>query len=691
MYKVLILLIFTQIISVIDAFAQPYNYEQMKLWQLKGYAKHAEKMDDTYTAISIYSYLVNKKPTNTDFKWSLAIQAQKSRDYKLSYQIFNELSNIDKKNATKAAYYKAINTMSMRHYNEALEIFDSILSLKNNNKFIEKYDLLIENHIDGCNLALEFNHTSSNISIDRINESVNHAHIEFNPFFLSDTSFIYGSSNINKLSYYPTDTVLPKRKFLAANYINNKWIGGITPEKPFNFITELDAGAGVFSIDKQRFYFTKCHKTWKGIMVSQLYVSNYSNNIWQDPLKLGDGINLAMYSSSEPAIGTCYDPNLEVVYFTSNRPGGHGNRDIWFSIYDKIKGTYQKPINAGIFLNTAGNEASPFYDIHNHRIYFSSDGHVTMGGMDVMFANGELVSWDEAVNIGLPTNSSYDDLFYSKNELGNKGFITSNRPGGKFLTHETCCDDIFAWSTTKNEKIWVEGKLIEEMYKMDSLLLGEKAIKQETKTPVSLDSAKIKLFIKRGNTKSDFVRDYRTDSLGEFKILVNKGIDYELIIDDKRVLNKKIELKKQNIDNKNLNVKIESIAIKTVSEQPIVLKSIYYEFNDYKLKGESKTILDNTLLRLMKEFPELLVEIRSHTDNKGSARFNLRLSKQRSNSVVEYLVSRGINTSRLKAVGFGETLPIAANTLDNGRDNPKGRAANRRTEFRLVDSEEINQ
>ena len=167
-------------------------------------------------------------------------------------------------------------------------------------------------------------------------------------------------------------------------------------------------------------------------------------------------------------------------------------------------------------------------------------------------------------------------------------------------------------------------------------------------------------------------------------------MDYELIIDDKRVLNKKVVIKKLDNSLPDMKVELDPISVETVTEQPIVLKNIYYGFNASKLKAESKVILDKTLLKLMNKYPELLVEIRSHTDNKGTSRFNLKLSQQRSKSVVDYLISKGINANRLKSVGFGETKPVAENTLSDGRDNPEGRAANRRTEFRLLDMDEMN-
>lgn len=173
---------------------------------------------------------------------------------------------------------------------------------------------------------------------------------------------------------------------------------------------------GVFSLDKQRFYFTKATRNWKNKIIGTFYVSHKKRGIWQKPFKLDQLINLKNYTSTQPTISNCYDKNYEVIYFISDRPEGWGGKDIWYTVFDKSLGTYKKPNNAGGNINTPADEINPFYDNPNQILYFSSNGLAGYGGYDIFMLKGSLVNWTPALNAGLPLNSSFDDIYYCKFE-----------------------------------------------------------------------------------------------------------------------------------------------------------------------------------------------------------------------------------------------------------------------------------
>ncbi len=685
MYKILICFITVFSFSALEASSQENTLANLKLWQAKGYAKYAEINNDYYSAILYYQYIVDKKKHDYKYKQKIANLQYLSRDYHKAHSSYSYLVNHHKKNKVFNQYHLALCSMSLQSYEEAISILKNI-DLKK--KKLIRYETLIENQLEGCYVAQKDIISSSPFL--RLDDKINGAHIEFCPIILDDSTFVYGSNRLNEQMFYTKEDSIPLRRYYKAILKHDSWNYAGAASKPFNFYNQSDLGGGVFSKDKKRYYFTKTQSKWNGKIVTQLYMSEKKNNIWIEPIKLGNGINNNNYSTSEPAIGTCYNPNLEILYFISDRSGGFGGTDIWFSVYDTNKKTYQEPINAGVYINTVADECTPFYDIYSRQLFFSSKGHPGFGGFDIFSSKGEMVNWETIKNIGRPFNSSYDDLSYVQNALGSKGFFCSNRPGGKSLTHPSCCDDIFNWETNHTEKVWVKGKLTTNKYRLKDIMENNHLLSKLESKGISLDYAKMEVYLKASNNQRDYLGNIQTDSLGNYKVLLNKNTEYEFFIDDSRVLDKRINI---NTDMNNLNnsaIDIKPIEVKTVNKKAAIIDNIYYQYNSSQLKSESKAIIDSTLLKLMLEFNDLIVEIISHTDSKGSSRFNKKLSLERAKNVVGYLVEKGIDLSRLKATGEGESTPIAPNELPDGTDNPKGRALNRRTEFRLIDKSDLD-
>ncbi|SMO37615.1 OmpA family protein [Saccharicrinis carchari] len=685
MHKILILFVFLLVTqqSFGQAHHHPYDVKDLKLWEIKGFAKSAVVQGDYNSAIYYYTYLNKKYPHKTKYLWQLAYQYQKARDYSNAYEAFDKLAEICPKKWKLANYYKAINAKSLGFYEEAYGLLKKI-RVRQQKKWMPKYfAMLVESQTKGCELALAMKDSIYQKKLKELPPGINGAHIEFNPFFLSDTVFVYSSVPVDTLKYYTTESDVPKRRFFLAKKQKDKWTGGHRPDPPFFNSKEYDTGDGVFSIDGKRFYFTRCNRNWQNKMICHLYVSEKFKDEWLKPYKLGSEINIPNYSSTEPTVGTCYDPNLEVVYFVSTRPGGYGQTDIWYTIYDLVKQTYQKPVNAGIYLNTSGAEATPFYDRMSHKMYFSSDGWPNFGGLDVFSAQGELVNWDEPVNLGYPINSSCDDLYYAEDELGENGFITSNRGGGLSLTHPYCCDDIYAWKSVFSEKASITGSVIG--YTMSLKEVGNWQINDIRNNALGkfVDKAKIDIYVRKDSVNLVYLNSTTTDSVGGFYFSGPIGLDYRLKINDRRVVNKIIDFSTGGVDNKDMD--LGRINVTTMDTLPTILHQVFGPGNRTKLTDKEGAVIDTVLLKLMLLYEDVEIEIASHTDTRGNDRYNMRLSSRRANEVVKYLISKGIDAHRLKAVGYGGTRPIAPNKKNDGTDNPKGRALNWRTEFRLID------
>ncbi|NJO91507.1 MAG: hypothetical protein HC831_23005 [Chloroflexia bacterium] len=209
--------------------------------------------------------------------------------------------------------------------------------------------------------------------------------MESSPIILNDSVFIYSSLIADSVPIVRLENKnkRPFPKFYQAIRNNKTWQGGIpASSEPFFNYDSLGIPNGAFSEDNRRFYFTLSHRDKHGKKVSYLYVSNKKGNGWSTPEILPDKVNEIGYINSQPAVCD-YLNNYEIVYFVSDRPGGWGSYDIWYTVYNKSLKTYNKAVNAGGYLNSAGADITPYYDASSKTMYFSSDAQVGYGGFDV--------------------------------------------------------------------------------------------------------------------------------------------------------------------------------------------------------------------------------------------------------------------------------------------------------------------
>jgi outer membrane protein OmpA-like peptidoglycan-associated protein len=354
-----------------------------------------------------------------------------------------------------------------------------------------------------------------------------------------------------------------------------------------------------------------------------------------------------------------------VVYFVSDRERGKGGLDIWYTIYDEKRKTYKKPRNVGKAINTKGSEMTPYYDMKTQTMYFSSDGKANIGGLDLYKIKGQANKWKIAENMGVPFNSSADDLDFALNPNGKGGYFVSNREGGFSTYNPTCCDDIFEFSYLNYVDIKYIGSIVD--FETGDCMEGESTIN---------------VYI----TNDDKAR-MLTESIDiidcDFVLSLQPGFDYEIEISKVGFFANQDTVTTKHI-LKSGNLRNSPIALTKITEVPIVIPDINFNYDSDKLTEESKNVLDTTLVLTLRDNPNIRIEIRAHTDSKGSAAYNKRLSQKRAESVKKYLISKEYDAERFKATGFGEDMPIAPNKKPDGSDNPAGRKKNRRTEFSVI-------
>ncbi|MFK7979840.1 MAG: hypothetical protein AB8G86_07660 [Saprospiraceae bacterium] len=312
---------------------------------------------------------------------------------------------------------------------------------------------IVANEIKGCEkgLILAKTKTLSTIQIKHLNENINSPSIEFAPLPYSDDLLYYSSTMKGNQAY-----------LFRTQRKNGTWKKSVLADGLPAFPNKHFAN-GSFAPDAKRFYFTLCDNGDGLNSKCEIYVVKREQSKWSDPIRLRDYINVVdANTTTQPWV--IHENGQEILYFASDRTGGFGEMDIWYSTRniasDDIDFTY--PINAGEKINTIGDEITPFYDLTNNTLYYSSNGKVTLGGWDIFQAKGALDQWTTVENLGIPINSSADDFYYVLKPSGKGGFLASNRLYGaeKISTQH---EDIFEFGIKeKSNKLYALGQVMDK-------------------------------------------------------------------------------------------------------------------------------------------------------------------------------------------------------------------------------------
>ena len=662
------IVLFWPMFSVSQVFPSD-SLNQLKTWQLRNFGKNAVRVGDHYSAIDFYEVYCSRKPEKLKARLELGHLYRKTRDYDKARDTYKEVYDQEPEKFPLALFYYAKMQKREGEYQKARENFTKFKKQYRGGKDERLYKKWVKAEMAGCDLAPQLIDSALNMKAHHLDTSINKAHVEFSPIPRGDSVLIYASLKADFIEYVPTDDTtskVPVRQFYYARKGEEGWKNAGKLPGPFNHPKE-HTGNGVYSPDGRFFYFTRCSKNWQSKVVCAIYQSELVGGEWSDPVALPKPINHPRFTSTMPTVGRDLKRNREILYFVSNRPGGKGGLDIWYTIYDKRKKIWKEPKNAGSKVNTIGDEVSPNYNQENRTLFFSSDFWPGMGGLDIFKTQGEMRKWVPATNMGYPLNSGNDELYYAPGEDMKKGFFVSNRPGGIALKHETCCDDLYTFEYFDFIELAIEGTITEI----------------DTDPLQPLDKAVVSLYLKDPESE-DWIplKDDTTGTDGKYHFRIEPAYEYKVVAKKDRHFQEEsvIDARRKRLSDTLYN----NLSLKPFGDQPIPLKNIYYEFNKSELTIEARQTLDTTLLLVLEVNPEIVIEVGSHTDSIGTARYNEYLSQQRAESVVRYLRKRGIAKERLKAKGYGKSIPIAPNSLPNGKDNPEGRAKNRRTEFRVV-------
>lgn len=635
---------------------------------LKRNAKIAIRNNDPYMAVNYLEEYNKRKPKDLHYRYLLAQQYQKSRNYEMAYKMYKSVDELGRDKYKKALFYQAEMEMRLGKYAEARQHYEEFRDSYRGEKDEIEWRRLAKDKMESSIFADTLYKSEHKYSVQHLSTSINKAYVEQSPIYVNPTTVLFIALRSDTLIRYQRneDVQLPKRKFYLAKKENKEW--KFAGEVKFDaFFNDYELSSASISPDGQRMIISACKANENGKIQCQLFELSKKGNDWANPKALPKAVNEVGTSNTQPTIANGKKDYREIIYFVSDRKDGKGGNDIWYTIYDKRKESYREARNAGMKINSRQDEITPFYDNETAILYFSSEGHKGLGGLDVFFTEGYKSKWEEPINVGIPLNSPADELYFTPFPNGIDGMFVSNRAGGVALKNKTCCDDLYAFR------------------KIDSVQIIIKCI--VFKDSVLSEGTKMNVYFINSEGEKIYNKSSFTDKNGNVIFNLLPGRKYQIESADESTFT---EIAVINTLDAFDGMKLEKyFYLKTMKDRTFVLENINYEFDKDRLTDEAKTIIDEKLLPILINNPQIIAELGSHTDNKGTEAYNKALSQNRAESVVKYLIFKGIEASRLKSKGYGESQPIAKNTNADGSDNPEGRAMNRRTEIRVIGIVEV--
>ena len=624
--------------------------------------KELEKANEMYKnfsyvdAIKIYERIAQKGFVNQEMLQSLGNAYYYNAEYKKALPWYEQLFQEGKYKVKPEYYYRYAQTLkSVGDYTQADKMMAKFVELTNAN---DTRAALFEENKD---YQTVIKNNSGRFQLN--NASVNTENSEYGTAFYGDKIVFAGATDARKakrgVSQWTGESFYD---LYEAEHFDQK----LGSRKPFSssINTQFNESTPVFTKDGNTMYFTRNNYVNRKlgsdientILLKILRATKDKNGNWGNIVEVP--FNSDQYNVAHPALS----PDEKYLYFASDMPGSFGNSDI-FRVEILGDNQYGTPENLGNIINTAGRESFPYISKDNV-LYYSSDGIPGLGGLDIFAvkfnADG---STSKPVNIGMPGNSADDDFCFVFNSDSKIGFLTSNRPGGKgkddiYSFHE---DKPLLFSCQKNIKGIVKDAKTKAIIANAKVILSDKVMKE-----VSTDQSKTDgtfTFEKVNCNDSHYYLRGEKEKYETAEVNVTVGKDevvYEILLNPREVAIKK------------------GMDLAKVFE----IKEIKFDYNKADIRSDAAVELTK-IVEVMREYPKMKIDIRSHTDSRGADSYNLKLSDRRAKATLEWIVKQGIDRKRLKAKGYGETRLV--NGCSNGVPcTEEEHQENRRSEFIVV-------
>lgn len=579
-------------------------------------AEEKQRIGEYYEAAAIYRKVYTKtSPKKRDLRGYIAYRmAECNRLINNTAKATSAYMNAIRYDYPDSTVYLRMGQMLQKtgRYPEAIKNYDIYMENDPSN-------LLAINGIQGCELAPGWKKNPTRYEVRRM-DKFNSRRGEFSPMLAGDKyDQLYFASSRSKDKDAKVSAITGQNNnnlFLVKQDEKGAWLAPVELEDEVN--TEYDEGTPSFSPDGNTMYYTYCAQDPEGPRTAEIYISTRSSAKW------GKGTRATIVKDSVTALGhPSISPDGKYLYFVSDAVGGFGGKDIFRA---RVAGNDFGPMeNLGEEINTPGDEMFP-YVRDSVTLYFASNGHPGMGGLDLFKATQDSTGKWNVENLGAPINSMADDFgitFAGKEE---RGFFCSNRNDARGYDH------IYSFERP-TITIFIEGIVND---------VDEYPIEDATVRIIGKDGLNVKVPVKKDGT---------------YRVELERDIRYVMMASARGYLNQNYELH-TGPEEKN-ETYIVDFFLSPISK-PVVIDNIFYDFDKATLRPESKKALDE-MIKMLNDNPNVTIELGAHTDRKGTDQYNERLAQRRAQSVVDYLIAGGIEAARLEAKGYGESVPKTIN------------------------------
>ena len=625
-------------------------------------AQEAETTGNPYAALEFYEDIYSETKEK-DINIKIAKLNIELRDYQSAEKVLSRIVLRDRKNEyVDLKYWYAMVLKYNGKYADAEDMFNQYMNDGQDKTLLEAS----KREAAGCRLGMKTRQPET-LMVNNIGKKTNSPQTEASP------SYSAGELYFSSLAGKDVITLDGKEgDWYAKIFTATK--SGQTPEfgDPSPLGTQINREGwhqGNVSItpDGKTMYFTRVQMENNYVKESKIFYAQKGSDGWGAANEVA-GVN-GDFVARHPCEGELFGE--KVLFFVANMPGGQGGFDIYYAP-KKSAGVFGLPVNLGEVINTSGDEVSPFYQ--DGKLYFSSNGQTTIGGLDVFESQWNGSVWSAPKPLPAGINSSVDDQYYTRSSDGMSGFLVSNRPGPNNLKSKTCCDDIYNWEI--------------ERVKVDLMATTFRYKKKDEKTNPPLEGCTVQVI--DVTDKNPLNVDSKTNATANdfgFTLLPDKS--YRIIAEREGFIADTLDfnttgVKKTVTVQKKLTLRTKRPPKPRVvkRDEPIRLNNIYYDFDKADILPDAEKDLQ-FLVDLMNKYPDMKIELSSHTDAQGRDDYNEKLSQRRADSAKAWMVAKGISMERIVPVGYGEKFIL--NHCKNGVDCPdEEHRFNRRTEFKII-------
>ncbi|MEZ5042381.1 MAG: DUF1573 domain-containing protein [Saprospiraceae bacterium] len=610
------------------------------------------------------------------------------RDYVRAERYYSRIFRRDADEALSAERFTYGRVLKMNgKYDDAIVEFQTFIEETKDPVLKE----LAQSELIGAEMAMSMSANTQGVTLENAGNTINTKTSEYAPALSPDGNTLYFSmlQESDDVTYVDEDNTDFHAKIFMSTKSDKGWGKPSVLDEKINRPGTNSVNTAL-SPDGRRLFFSRAVLEGNEVRYSKIYMSEFGDGGWLGANEV-QGVN-GDYIATHPAVGELF--GKEVLFFVSDMAGGAGGLDIYYATY-KGDGVYADPIPLSTKINTKGDEVTPHY--HDGTLYFSSTGHPGIGGLDIFYTVWDGTTWSDPLNMGSGYNTSVDDLYFRLDAEGYNGFLTSNREGGRSVKSKTCCDDIYSFSIAK--------------------LYADLAVGVFDESKKSLAGATVELLPIEQNKPAGPGRSQTKDKGNRFDFDLELEKGYRVVARREGYFPDSVEFNTVGFTEvqhlvQRLYLKAKPIPppepeYDTITmEQAIVLENILYDFDDDRIKKESETDLQ-VVKELMSEYPDMKIELGSHTDIVGNDDYNERLSQARAESARRWLVREGVSRARIEVKGYGEKVPqtvsarMAANypflkegdilteayinALTDKSQQEIAHAINRRTEFKILE------